>query len=138
VVYHLGVGVLIAVVGAGSVALLAGATKPSFGTAVLLLTVAFTVGVLAFGPIAAYMTERFPAALRSAGYGIGHSLALVIPAFYAYYLRRPRPDRHPDLRLGRADGHRRGARRHRRHNRPGDPRRRHAGRRLMPVAAPWI
>jgi hypothetical protein len=32
------------------------------------------VGILAFGPIAAYMTERFPAALRSTGYGIGYSL----------------------------------------------------------------
>ena len=84
--FYIGVGALIAVAGTGSVAVLAGATKPSFGTAVLLLTIAFTVGVLAFGPIAAYMTERFPASLRSTGYGIGYSLALVIPAFYAYYL----------------------------------------------------
>ena len=43
-----------------------------------------TVG--SFGPIAAYLTERFPSELRSTGFGVGYSLALVIPAFYAFYL----------------------------------------------------
>jgi MFS family permease len=84
--FYIGVGLLVAVVGGGATALLAGATAPSFGAAVTLLTVAFAMGILTFGPIAAYMTERFPASLRSTGYGIGYSLALVIPAFYAYYL----------------------------------------------------
>jgi MFS family permease len=84
--FYIGVGLLVAVVGGGATALLAGATDPSFGAAVTLLTVAFATGILTFGPIAAYMTERFPASLRSTGYGIGYSLALVIPAFYAYYL----------------------------------------------------
>ncbi|MFF5988365.1 MFS transporter [Prauserella flavalba] len=84
--FYIGVGLLVAIVGGGATALLAGAREPGFGLAVLLLTIAFAVGILAFGPIAAYMTERFPAALRSTGYGIGYSLALVIPAFYAYYL----------------------------------------------------
>jgi MFS family permease len=84
--FYIGVGLLVAVVGGGATALLAGATDPSFGVAVTLLTVAFAMGILTFGPIAAYMTERFPASLRSTGYGIGYSLALVIPAFYAYYL----------------------------------------------------
>ena len=84
--FYVGVGLLIIVVGSGATALLAGSTAPGFGAALLLLTIAFTVGILAFGPIAAYMTERFPAALRATGYGIGYSLALVVPAFYAYYL----------------------------------------------------
>ncbi|MGR3939611.1 MFS transporter [Streptomyces sp. BRA346] len=39
-----------------------------------------------YGPIAAYLTERFPAAIRATGYGVGYSLALVIPAFYAFYI----------------------------------------------------
>lgn len=46
----------------------------------------FTVGT--FGPIAAYLTERFPASIRSTGYGVGYSLAIVIPAFYQFYLRQ--------------------------------------------------
>ncbi|MFE7032830.1 MFS transporter [Streptomyces sp. NPDC057621] len=39
-----------------------------------------------YGPIAAYLTERFPASIRATGYGVGYSLALVIPAFYTFYL----------------------------------------------------
>jgi hypothetical protein len=45
---------------------------------------AFTIS--AFGPIAAYLTERFPAAIRASGYGIGYSSALIIPAFYTFYM----------------------------------------------------
>lgn len=39
-----------------------------------------------YGPIAAYLTERFPAKIRATGYGVGYSLAIVIPAFYAFYI----------------------------------------------------
>jgi len=44
----------------------------------------FTIS--AFGPVAAYLTERFPSAIRASGYGIGYSFALIIPAFYTFYL----------------------------------------------------
>lgn len=44
----------------------------------------FTIS--SFGPIAAYLTERFPASIRASGYGIGYSFALIIPAFYTFYL----------------------------------------------------
>ena len=39
-----------------------------------------------FGPVAAYLTERFPARVRASGFGTGYSLALVLPAFYSFYL----------------------------------------------------
>jgi len=39
-----------------------------------------------FGPVAAYLTERFPARVRASGFGAGYSLALVLPAFYSFYL----------------------------------------------------
>lgn len=53
----------------------------------LVLTVAVqALTISLYGPIAAYLTERFPAAIRASGYGVGYSLALVIPAFYAVYL----------------------------------------------------
>lgn len=39
-----------------------------------------------YGPIAAYLTERFPAKIRATGYGVGYSLAIVVPAFYAFYI----------------------------------------------------
>lgn len=55
--------------------------------AVTILAVVIDVFTIsAFGPIAAYLTERFPAAIRANGYGIGYSFALIIPAFYTFYL----------------------------------------------------
>lgn len=44
------------------------------------------LGVPAFGAIGAYMSERFPISIRATGYGIGYSLALIIPSFYAFYV----------------------------------------------------
>lgn len=42
--------------------------------------------VSAYGPISAYLSERFPTALRSTGYGAGYSLSLVLPALYPFYV----------------------------------------------------
>ncbi|WP_029069278.1 MFS transporter [Jonesia quinghaiensis] len=42
--------------------------------------------VSAYGPIGVYLSERFPAEVRSTGYGLGYSLSIVIPALYPYYL----------------------------------------------------
>ncbi|WP_435300470.1 MFS transporter [Timonella sp. A28] len=44
----------------------------------------FTVSV--YGPIGAYLSEKFPTHVRSTGYGLGYSLSIVIPALYPYYL----------------------------------------------------
>lgn len=44
------------------------------------------VTVAAYGPVSAYLSERFPAAVRSTGYGMGYSLSLVIPALHPLYL----------------------------------------------------
>ena len=53
----------------------------------VLLTVALqVVTVSAYGPVGAYLVERFPAAVRSSGYGVGYSLSIVLPALYPYYL----------------------------------------------------
>jgi hypothetical protein len=75
------------VIGAGSYSLLM-ASDGGLGAALgwgILIGI-FTVGT--FGPIAAYLTERFPASIRSTGYGVGYSLALIAPAFYQFYLRQ--------------------------------------------------
>lgn len=44
------------------------------------------VTVSVYGPVAAYLTERFPTAVRSSGYGVAYSLSIVLPALYPYYL----------------------------------------------------
>jgi len=39
-----------------------------------------------WGIVTTYLCERFPTHLRASGYGIGYSLAVVIPAFSGVYL----------------------------------------------------
>jgi len=54
---------------------------------VLVLVVALqVVTVSGYGPVGAYLAERFPAAVRSSGYGVGYSLSIMLPALYPYYL----------------------------------------------------
>jgi MFS family permease len=85
--FYIGYGLSVLVVGSGSYSLLM-ASNGGLGAALgwgILIGI-FTVGT--FGPIAAYLTERFPASIRSTGYGVGYSLAIVAPAFYQFYLRQ--------------------------------------------------
>lgn len=42
--------------------------------------------VAAYGPVAAYLSERFPTQVRSTGYGMAYSLSLILPALYPFYL----------------------------------------------------
>ncbi|WP_031465330.1 MFS transporter [Sciscionella sediminilitoris] len=82
--FFLGYGVAVVVIGAPSYVL--AMSVSAMGPVILAccLVVVFTIGT--FGPIAAYLTERFPSEVRASGYGVGYSLALILPAFYAVYL----------------------------------------------------
>jgi MFS family permease len=83
--FYIVYGVVMAVVGAGLYAFLV-TRRPELLGAIVLTPLVGVVTVGSFGPIAAYLTERFPTEMRSTGFGVGYSLALVIPAFYAFYL----------------------------------------------------
>ena len=50
------------------------------------LAVLQVITVSAYGPVSAYLSERFPTEVRSTGYGMGYSLSLVLPALYPFYL----------------------------------------------------
>ena len=65
--------------------LFASAGVTSFWGVTALVAAIALLGVPAFGAIGAYMSERFPVAIRSTGYGVGYSLALIVPSFYAFY-----------------------------------------------------
>jgi len=60
--------------------------KPSALPAAILLTAATVVLV---GPcwamITAYINERFHTGVRASGFGLGYSLAVILPSFYAFY-----------------------------------------------------
>ena len=61
-------------------------TSQSFGRAAVLAAVLQVITVSAYGPVSAYLSERFPTEVRSTGYGMGYSLSLVLPALYPFYL----------------------------------------------------
>lgn len=58
-------------------------TPVSIATAAALLQV---VTVCVYGPVAAYLSEHFPAGSRSIGYGSAYSLSIVVPALHPFYL----------------------------------------------------
>ncbi|MBH0010110.1 MFS transporter [Salinibacterium sp. SWN1162] len=82
--FFMGFGVLTAV--GGPLAFLAVFAAPTLGQLVLGIVVLQVVTVSAYGPVGAYLVERFPTAVRASGYGVGYSLSIVIPALYPYYL----------------------------------------------------
>jgi MFS family permease len=52
---------------------------------VALAIVLVATSICAFGCTGSYLSERFPAAIRSTGYGVAYSAAVILPAFYAVY-----------------------------------------------------
>lgn len=83
--FYIGYGLVVAVVGAAAFAITMSTPHGPVLTVVLASVIAVCT-ISTFGPIAAYLTERFPASIRASGYGVGYSLALIVPAFYAFYL----------------------------------------------------
>ncbi|MGH7044019.1 MAG: MFS transporter [Acetobacteraceae bacterium] len=58
---------------------------PAIGTTAL--AVAFYVVVVSpWGIVSTYICERFPTHIRASGYGIGYSVAVVIPSFTGFYM----------------------------------------------------
>ncbi|MGD6980362.1 MULTISPECIES: MFS transporter [Citricoccus] len=77
----------------GAVAALAGPlvwwaalTSPTLAGAAVFAAVLQVITVSAYGPVSAYLSERFPTEVRSTGYGMGYSLSLVLPALYPFCL----------------------------------------------------
>jgi hypothetical protein len=52
----------------------------------MLLTTITTVLVVAPGALGTvYVNERFRTTVRASGFGLGYSLAIILPAFYVFY-----------------------------------------------------
>ncbi|NUL45370.1 MFS transporter [Cellulosimicrobium funkei] len=60
--------------------------SPTLASAAACAAVLQVITVSAYGPVSAYLSERFPTEIRSTGYGSGYSLSLIIPALYPFYL----------------------------------------------------
>jgi Na+/melibiose symporter-like transporter len=51
-----------------------------------LYTVALCLVISPWGIVTTYITERFATGVRASGYGVGYSLAVIIPGFLSFYL----------------------------------------------------
>ncbi|MFF2317883.1 MFS transporter [Arthrobacter sp. NPDC058097] len=51
----------------------------------VLAIILVATSICAFGCTGSYLSERFPASIRSTGYGVAYSVAVILPAFYAIY-----------------------------------------------------
>jgi MFS family permease len=59
------------------------------GSLILTLALGSLLQLITTAPwamVTAYLNERFPTAIRSSGYGVGYSLAVIIPSFSSFYL----------------------------------------------------
>ena len=61
-------------------------TSSSFRQAVAFAALLQIITVAAYGPVSAYLSERFPTEIRSTGYGMAYSFSLILPALYPFYL----------------------------------------------------
>ncbi len=52
---------------------------------ILLVTAIVTVVTAPWGLATSYINERFQTGVRASGFGLGYSLAVIPPAFYAFY-----------------------------------------------------
>lgn len=78
-------GVAIGIVCAAAFATITLGWWSGFG-AVLLLTIVIRLsGGSTFAVTPSYLCERFPAAVRGSGFGLGYSTPLILTSFYAYY-----------------------------------------------------
>jgi len=61
-------------------------TAPGSFSTVLWLTTLTTCLVVAPGALSTvYINERFRTGVRASGFGLGYSLAIILPAFYVFY-----------------------------------------------------
>ncbi|MQA94912.1 MAG: MFS transporter [Streptosporangiales bacterium] len=78
-------GVLTATVSPLGYALIVGGAVTGIVSVTLLVVLVGVVTLSVWGIITTYINERFHTGVRASGYGLGYSLAVIIPAFYAFY-----------------------------------------------------
>lgn len=76
---------VMAVVGTLLYYLLISAAPRNLFLVILLTTVVVVLVIWPWGLATTYINERFHTGVRASGFGLGYSLAVILPAFYAYY-----------------------------------------------------
>jgi MFS family permease len=77
--------IIMATVGTFLYYVLVGTTPQSFFAVIVLVTIITVLVTWVWALSTVYINERFHTGIRASGFGIGYSLAVIPPAFYAYY-----------------------------------------------------
>ncbi|MEQ5837917.1 MFS transporter [Paraburkholderia acidicola] len=80
------VGVLILTAGAGVLYVLACVDHLPFAMVVALVCALAILVTSPWGVVVTYINERFVTDVRATGFGVGFSLSVIVPSFYAFYL----------------------------------------------------
>lgn len=83
--FLIAIGVVMAVVATFLYYLLISAAPKSLFLVISLTTVITVLVVSPWGLATTYINERFHTGVRASGFGLGYSLAVIIPAFFAFY-----------------------------------------------------
>jgi MFS family permease len=79
-------GPLIATVGAGILYALTNGQGMTLPTIILLVCLLSILVTAPWGVLVTYINERFVTEVRATGFGVGFSLSVIIPSFYAFYV----------------------------------------------------
>ena len=66
--------------------LLASGRVDGAGWLLLLAAAVVATSMSPWGVVTPYLNERFPTAVRSSGFGMGYTLAVIIPSFFGAYM----------------------------------------------------
>jgi MFS family permease len=85
--FFMAIGLLIATIGSLLLYLLTTLRGQSLTTTMLLVCATTILVTAPWGVIVTYLNERFATDVRATAFGVGFSLSVVIPSFYAFYLQ---------------------------------------------------
>jgi MFS family permease len=80
------IGALTTTVGAGLFYFLINASGMGLPIIVLVVCALAITASSAWAVIVTYINERFATGVRATGFGVGYSLSVIIPSFYAFYM----------------------------------------------------
>ncbi|HEY6932015.1 MAG TPA: MFS transporter [Marmoricola sp.] len=83
--FFMAFGGVAAVLGTLVYAWIVNLSSDSFGLVLVLTILANLLVVSCWGVVTTYINEAFHTGVRASGYGLGYSLAVIIPSFYAFY-----------------------------------------------------
>ncbi|MQA11452.1 MAG: MFS transporter [Pseudonocardiaceae bacterium] len=81
----IGFGIVSATIGAVVYAIVVSLGENQFGLVIPLVIVINVLVLSCWGIVTTYVNERFHTGVRASGFGLGYTLAVIIPSFYAFY-----------------------------------------------------